>query len=90
MASGDLRTGAFVEGDSVVFRVYSPERERVSVVLYSSDGQKVVDTIVLNKNTDGFFEGARRGLGKGSLYKLELDGTGPFPDPLSRSQPLGV
>lgn len=90
MASGDLRAGAFIEGGAVVFRVYSPERERVSVVLYGADGKSVIDTFALTKTSDGFFEGTRPGLGRGALYKLELDGTGPFPDPLSRSQPLGV
>jgi maltooligosyltrehalose trehalohydrolase len=90
MASGDLRAGAFIDNGGVVFRVYAPERERVSVALYGPDGESVIDTFELKKNTDGFFEGTRAGLGRGALYKLELDGAGPFPDPLSRSQPLGV
>jgi maltooligosyltrehalose trehalohydrolase len=90
MASSDLKAGAFFENDSVVFRVYSPERERVSVVLFGPDGKSAVDTLELKKNTNGFFEGSRPGLGRGTLYKLQLDGDGPFPDPLSRSQPLGV
>jgi maltooligosyltrehalose trehalohydrolase len=90
MASRNIKAGAFLGEGSVVFRVYSPERERVSVVLYDADGKSVVDTFELNKNTEGFFEGTRPGLGRGTLYKLELDGNGPFPDPLSRSQPLGV
>jgi maltooligosyltrehalose trehalohydrolase len=44
----------------------------------------------LRKDEDGFFGGLVAGLGPGDLYRLRLDGEGPFPDPASRFQPRGV
>ncbi|EYF04297.1 malto-oligosyltrehalose trehalohydrolase [Chondromyces apiculatus] len=38
----------------------------------------------------GYFEARIPGLGPGALYKLRVDGEGPFPDPCSRAQPHGV
>jgi maltooligosyltrehalose trehalohydrolase len=69
----------------VRFRVWAPERRRVSVVLEGGAGDHA-----LARSADGTFGGRVAGLGAGTLYRYRLDGEGPFPDPASRFQPQGV
>lgn len=84
------RMGAWIEGSGVHFRVWAPDHERVEIVLYAEGGQDVAATLPARPAGGGYFEASAEGLGAGALYKVRLDGEGPFPDPYARAQPLGV
>ena len=42
------------------------------------------------RDADGYHSILLPGAGSGTRYRFEIDGRGPFPDPASRAQPLGV
>ncbi|WP_437930260.1 malto-oligosyltrehalose trehalohydrolase [Sorangium sp. So ce291] len=86
-----IRTmGAWIEGGAVRFRVWAPEHDRIEIVTYGKDGKEVTGTLPASPTGDGYFEATAPGLGAGALYKVKIDGEGPFPDPYARAQPLGV
>ncbi|WP_437977760.1 malto-oligosyltrehalose trehalohydrolase [Sorangium sp. So ce295] len=86
-----MRTmGAWLEGGAVRFRVWAPDHDRIEIVTYGVDGQEVTGALPAAPTGDGYFEATAPGLGAGALYKVRIDGEGPFPDPYSRAQPLGV
>lgn len=86
-----IRTmGAWIEGDAVRFRVWAPDHDRVEIVTYGEDGQEITGALPATPTGGGYFEATAPGLGAGALYKVRIDGEGPFPDPYSRAQPLGV
>lgn len=70
-------------GGGVHFRVWASGRRKVGVVL--ADGREYR----LVPEGDGYFSGAVAGLGAGTLYRLRVNGQGPWPDPASRFQPDG-
>jgi len=74
--------GAWPVDGGVCFRVWAPRRKRVRVI---ADGPPAA----LEAGPDGYFSGTVSGLGPGALYRYEVDGEGPFPDPASRFQPEG-
>lgn len=78
--------GARVESGGVLFRVWAPGRERVEIVLYGPDAERVAP---LAPEGEGYFAARVAGAGPGTRYKLRLDGE-VYPDPWSRSQPDGV
>ncbi len=84
---GSLRLGAWPEGDGVAFRVWAPASERVEVVVYGPDAERVEP---LRPESGGYFSGHLPGLGAGARYRYRLDGGDAFPDPASRFQPDGV
>lgn len=77
--------GAIPEGDRVRFRVWAPLASSVAAVV---EGQP--SPIPLEPSADGFFSGLCAGVEAGDRYRYRVDGRGPFPDPASRYQPLGV
>jgi maltooligosyltrehalose trehalohydrolase len=80
--------GARVAASGVDFRVWSPGRKRVEVVLQAAAGRS--ETIVpLAAEDGGYFAGHAREAQAGDLYRYRLDGGGPFPDPASRFLPEG-
>jgi maltooligosyltrehalose trehalohydrolase len=84
----DLREpGALPEGEATRFRVWAPASERVDVVVYGPDAERVVP---LEPEGGGFFAARVEGVGAGARYRYRLDGGDAFPDPASRSQPEGV
>ncbi|KYF70782.1 malto-oligosyltrehalose trehalohydrolase [Sorangium cellulosum] len=86
-----IRTmGAWIEGGAVRFRVWAPEHDRVEIVTYGEDGEEVTGALPAAPTGGGYFEATAPGLGAGALYKVRIDGAGPFPDPYARAQPLGV
>ncbi|WP_437877959.1 malto-oligosyltrehalose trehalohydrolase [Sorangium sp. So ce513] len=86
-----IRTmGAWIEGDAVRFRVWAPDHERIEIVTYGEDGQEITGALPATPTGGGYFEATAPGLGAGALYKVRIDGEGPFPDPYSRAQPFGV
>jgi maltooligosyltrehalose trehalohydrolase len=74
-----------IHGQGVHFRVWAPKRKRVEVVL-RSDGQ---GSIPLEAEAGGYFAGFAPQASPGDLYSFRLDGSGEFPDPVSRFQPEG-
>ncbi|MCP3136348.1 malto-oligosyltrehalose trehalohydrolase [Pyxidicoccus xibeiensis] len=82
--------GAWVEeGSRVRWRVWAPGHQRLEVVLHDAKGQPG-RAVPLAREPGDCFGGVLEDHGAGTLYKLRVDGEGPFPDPWSRSQPLGV
>ncbi|MBI2818623.1 MAG: malto-oligosyltrehalose trehalohydrolase [Acidobacteria bacterium] len=80
--------GAWREGSVTHFRVWAPEATTVEVILEMSADRTLV--FPLAKSADGFFEGGSDEVRAGDLYRYQVDGQGPFPDPVSRYQPHGV
>ncbi len=83
-----LPIGANVEDGGVRFRVWSPQAQRVEVVLFQ-DGREVA-TQALRRDEEAFFVGLVDGAGDGTQYQYRLDGEKTRPDPASRFQPQGV
>lgn len=82
--------GAWLEpSGGVRIRTWAPEHERLEVVLHDEHGQPLRSQH-MDRSPDGYFTAFIHDGGPGLLYKLRIDGEGPFPDPWSRSQPLGV
>jgi len=80
-----------LDGTGAAFRVWAPDRARVEVVLVDrADPPNPVRRVVLTKQPDGYHVGNVSGSRVGDRYMLSPDGEGPFPDPASRFQPLGV
>ena len=68
---------------STHFRVWAPDRRRVTVVL---DGLEAA----LTHDGDGWFSGSVEGVGAGARYRYRLDDEdAAYPDPASRFQPEG-
>ena len=82
------RLGARPAGDAVSFRVWAPARKEVELVL--NPGSASSRRRRLTSDGDGMFTGTFPDVAPGDLYAYALDGEGPFPDPASRFQPLGV
>ena len=90
---GDRRSlGAFVEGGSVRFRVWTTVASRVAVVTYArpDDGGApvVAEEHALTAEAGGVFEGLLP-VPVGTLYNIRLDDA-IVPDPYARSLPFGV
>jgi maltooligosyltrehalose trehalohydrolase len=84
------RLGAWVEeGSRVHWRVWAPGHKGLEVVLHDAEG-KPGRVLAMTPEPGGYFRAVLEGAGAGVRYKLRVDGEGPFPDPWSRSQPMGV
>ncbi|HWK89175.1 MAG TPA: malto-oligosyltrehalose trehalohydrolase, partial [Longimicrobium sp.] len=79
--------GAHVVPGGVELRVWAPASERVDVVVYGPEAERVAP---LERADDGWWTGVVEGIGPGARYRYRLDGGDAFPDPASRSQPEGV
>ncbi|MBN9659547.1 MAG: malto-oligosyltrehalose trehalohydrolase [Acidobacteria bacterium] len=79
------RFGAVLEGDGVLFQVWSAA-SRIELIV---DGP-VPSTHQLQLRPDGMRAVFVPRLGAGARYGYRIDGQGPFPDPASRFQPDGV
>ena len=76
--------GAVRARGETLFRVWAPQAQAVEVAFEDSPQPP----LALKRASDGYFTGATSA--RVSLYKYRVDGTGPWPDPCSRSQPQGV
>jgi maltooligosyltrehalose trehalohydrolase len=74
-------------GGGARFRVWAPLAGRVAVL---PAGHGPARPIPLRRAASGYFAGIAASLGKGDRYFYLLDGKDRWPDPASRSQPLGV
>jgi maltooligosyltrehalose trehalohydrolase len=84
------RTGAWVEAGGVTFRVWAPDHKDVRYIVYSTDAETPLGELVATTTDGQYFRARATHRGVGLLYKIMVDGHGPFPDPASRSQPHGV
>ena len=72
----------------VDFRLWSPRSKKVSVMIESDAGEKLV--VGLARETGGYFSGFAPRARAGNLYRFSLDGRDEWmPDPASRFQPAG-
>jgi maltooligosyltrehalose trehalohydrolase len=71
---------------SVLFRVWAPLAERVSLHLLDPDDR----LIELAAEDRGYFAACVPSVAPGARYTYRLDGAAEWPDPASRCQPAGV
>jgi maltooligosyltrehalose trehalohydrolase len=83
------RLGAWFDEDGAHWRVWAPNHSKLEVVLMSVADSATTGTLSLTQEGE-FFTGRLEKAPAQLHYKLRVDGAGPFPDPWSRSQPLGV
>lgn len=87
-----LPVGAEVQPrGGVHFRVWAPERQRVSLILENGqDGEGVRQELELVRDRDGYFAGYVAEATAGAHYRYRLDGEEQlYADPASRFQPQG-
>lgn len=88
------------QNSGVRFRVWAPDHLQMSVLVEraaepreAKTGQPPPEpetiTRQLTRSHDGYFEGFVEGIGAGSLYRFQIDGSQTAPDPASRFQPSG-
>ncbi len=81
----EKKVGAIYLGNNrTKFTVWAPFKNKVEVVF--EDGRREQ----LLKDTHGYWEQELTNVPPGSFYKFTLEDNEVFPDPASRSQPLGV
>jgi maltooligosyltrehalose trehalohydrolase len=80
--------GAFFGAAGVSFRVWAPTTDHVDLLL--NHGGATPRCERLHRSGEGTFAGTFDTVRPGDLYMYRLDGEGPYPDPCSRFQPLGV
>ena len=85
-----LPLGAWRDGAFTRFRVWAPDRTRVDLVITGSGGTR--ESRPLERDRNGYWNGAFDDVEAGALYRYRLDGSDgmAFPDPASRFQPQGV
>ncbi|MEZ5318290.1 MAG: malto-oligosyltrehalose trehalohydrolase [Vicinamibacterales bacterium] len=87
MTAWTPRLGARVTAAGTRFRVWAPDRRRVTVVL---EPPAPPSEIPLTREADGCWTVTVPGVAAGARYRYRLDDEGPWPDPASRFQPDGV
>jgi maltooligosyltrehalose trehalohydrolase len=71
-----------------VFRVWAPAAQAVELLLEQAGGAPL--RLAMEKEADGFFSVRSKTPRLGDLYRFQLDGNPPWPDPASRYQPQGI
>jgi maltooligosyltrehalose trehalohydrolase len=84
-AYADDFLGSARRNGATCFRVWAPEAASVEVIVEAPHAR----TLALTRAADGYFVGASDAIPVGALYKYQVDGSGPWPDPCSRYQPRG-
>ena len=89
-ASDALWTPAFgpvLLPDGCLFRLWARPGAKIELVI---DGEPTRAAIAMTPDASGIYQALVEGVGAGSRYWFKIDEAGPFPDPASRYQPLGV
>ncbi|MHB8301495.1 MAG: malto-oligosyltrehalose trehalohydrolase [Acidobacteriaceae bacterium] len=81
--------GPLLEEDGCLFRLWARPDANIDLVL-EAEGDAKQRSIPMALQSNGMFEARVRGAGAGTRYWFKIDGEGPYPDPASRLQPLGV
>jgi maltooligosyltrehalose trehalohydrolase len=70
-----------------LFRLWARAGARIELIL---EGEFARPPISMSPDENGIYRVYVDGAGTGTRYWFQIDGAGPFPDPASRFQPLGV
>lgn len=70
-----------------MFRLWARAGARIELIL---EGEPARPPISMSPDENGIYRANVDGAGQGTRYWFKIDGAGPFPDPASRFQPLGV
>src|SRR5690349_16262237 len=82
--------GVWLASDGVRLRTWARGHRHLEVVLYEPGGKSLPNPIPMTLEPGEFFYARLPAVSGPLLYKLRIDGEGPFPDPWSRHQPEGV
>jgi len=75
LEEGDPRKrGAHWDGEGVNFGLFSANATKVEICLFTEDGQKETDRIILPEHTNDVWHGYLRGLGPGQRYGYRVHG----------------
>ncbi|HTM52623.1 MAG TPA: malto-oligosyltrehalose trehalohydrolase, partial [Pirellulales bacterium] len=86
-----LAIGAEVQTEAGAhFRVWAPRRQKVEVVFPAIAQQAELPSVLLDRESDGYFSGFSSEASDGTRYAFRLDDSERlYPDPASRRQPDG-
>lgn len=77
----------------VLFRVWAPKRESIELIISADNDslkKEIPSSIIMEKDSAGYFTGKLSFFFEGLLYGFRLDGKEySFPDPATRFQPFG-
>ena len=84
--------GANLREGGTEFRVWAPDASLVHVVLEATGDPRATPASehLMQRAPGGYHVALLEQAGPGTRYRYRVDGQGPFPDPASRWQPLGV
>lgn len=71
----------------IEFRVFAYQKEKVSLLLQTKDGEKIIP---MEQEEAHIYSTVIEGLGLDLLYKFRIENEGDYPDPYSNYQPQGV
>lgn len=71
----------------IEFRVFAYQKEKVSLLLQTKDGEKIIP---MEQEEAHIYSTVVEGLGLDLLYKFRIENEGDYPDPYSNYQPQGV
>ncbi|MEO6828969.1 MAG: malto-oligosyltrehalose trehalohydrolase, partial [Acidobacteriaceae bacterium] len=89
-------TGTFgprVDGSGCLFRLWARPDATVELILEEGSSSRAGSSsrsVPMQLDSSGMYQAYVEGAGPGTRYWFKLDGAGPYPDPASRYQPLGV
>jgi maltooligosyltrehalose trehalohydrolase len=81
--------GPLLQNDGCTFRLWARPDARIELVL-EAHGPAPARSLPMTLQPNGIFTATVEGVGAGARYWFKIDGAGPYPDPASRLQPLGV
>lgn len=81
--------GPLLYNGGCIFRLWARADAKIELVL-EEQGDAKARSLPMTLDPNGMFEARVEGAGAGTRYWFKIDGAGPYPDPASRLQPLGV
>ena len=79
--------GPSIQRDGCLFRLWARAGARIELIL---EGEPARPPFSMSPDENGIYRAYVDGAGPGTRYWFKIEGAGPFPDPASRFQPLGV
>lgn len=81
--------GPLLQDRGCTFRLWARPDATVELIL-EAEGEGDARSFPMTLQPNGMYEATVDGAGAGTRYWFKIDGAGPYPDPASRLQPLGV
>lgn len=81
--------GPLLQNGGCAFRLWARPDARIELVL-EAYGSAPARSLPMQLQPNGIFAATAEGVAAGARYWFKIDGAGPYPDPASRLQPLGV